>query len=280
MGLKEDLAGKIPKSKMGFLRAGFDVIGDIAIIEVPPELESKKRVIAKALMRSQKSVRVVCRKSSEREGAFRLRELEVLVGKGTETVHRESGCSYKMDVSRVYFSPREGTERERIARHVKPRETVMVFFAGVGPFAIQIARKQPRVKEVYAIEMNPDAVEYMIANVRLNGVQEKVQPVLGDVKALARNFYGKCDRVAMPLPKEGYKFLGQAFACLKPKGGMIHFYSYAHEDDLFSEAEALVKKAALKARRTVKVLARRKVLPYGPRVFKVCLDIKAGKRKA
>lgn len=78
----------------------------------------------------------------------------------------------------------------------------------------------------------------------------------------------------MPLPKEGYMFLGEAFACLKPKGGVIHFYSYAHEENLFQEAEGLVKRAAKKAGRTVKVVERRKVLPYGPRVFKVCLDVK------
>jgi tRNA (guanine37-N1)-methyltransferase len=99
------------------------------------------------------------------------------------------------------------------------------------------------------------------------------------VKKASKPFYGKCDRVVMPLPKEGYRFLPEAFACLKKKGGIIHFYSYAHEDDLFSEAEGLAQKAAKKAGRKIKILERRKVLPYGPRVFKVCLDIKVSARK-
>jgi tRNA (guanine37-N1)-methyltransferase len=278
MSLKEELAGKLTKKQMGFLRTGFDIIGDVAVIEIPEELESKKLVIAKALAKTQPHIRVVARKLSEREGTFRLRELEILVGKGTETVHRESGCLYKMDVAKVYFSPREATERERIARQVKPKETVMVLFAGVGPYAIMIAKKSKSGK-IYAIEINPNAVKYMRENVRLNKAQEKVEPILGDVKKASKPYYGKCDRVIMPLPKEGYKFLPQAFSCLKPKGGIIHFYHYAHEDDLFGEAESLVRKAAQKAGRKIRILSRRKVLPYGPRVWKVCLDIKAGKSK-
>jgi len=277
MGLREELEGKIPKGKLGFLRTGFDIVGDIAIIEIPRELESKKLVIAKALAKTQPHIRAVARKLSEREGKFRLRELELLVGKGTETVHKECGCSYKLDVAKAYFSPREATERQRISGQVKPRETVMVFFAGVGPFAIIIAKKS-KPSKVYAIELNPDAVRYMKENVRINGVQEKVEPILGDVKTLARRYYGKCDRVVMPLPKEGYRFLGEAFSCLKPKGGVIHFYSYAHEDDLYSEAEGIVKKAAQKSGRKIKILGKRKVLPYGPRVFKICLDIKASRQ--
>lgn len=290
MGLKEELEGKIPKAKLAFLRTGFDIIGNVAVIEIPEELESKKLVIAKALARTQPHIRTVARKLSEREGTFRLRELEILVGKSTETVHKECGCSYKLDVAKAYFSPREATERQRIAQQVKPGETVMVFFAGIGPYAITIAKKQmmegrrhksPSGKEVgkvYAIEINPDAVNYMVENVRLNKVQEKVEPVLGDVKKASRPYYGKCDRVVMPLPKEGYRFLGEAFSCLKPGGGVIHFYSYAHEDDLYSEAEGLVRKAAKKSGRSIKILSRRKVLPYGPRVFKICLDVRVGKR--
>jgi len=273
MSLREDLAGKLTKKQMRFLRTGFDVIGDVAIIEIPEELKAKKLVIAKALAKTQPHVKTVARKLSEREGTFRLRELELLVGKSTETEHKECGCVYRLDVAKAYFSPREATERQRIAGQVRSMESVMVFFAGVGPYAIMIGKKQKPAK-VYAIEMNPDAVKYMKENVRINGVQETVEPVLGDVKKAAKPFYGKCDRVVMPLPKEGYRFLGEAFACLKPKGGMIHFYSYAHEENLFQEAEGLVKKAGKKAGRSVKILERRKVLPYGPRVFKVCLDVK------
>jgi len=278
MTLKEELEGKIPKSKMSLLRTGFDIIGDIAIIEIPQELESRKLLIARALKKSQPHIKTVCRKLSEREGRFRLRELEILVGKNTETVHKESGCLYRLDVSKAYFSPREGTERLRIAEQVKPKESVMVFFAGVGPFAILIAKRQP-LSRVCAIEVNPDAVEYMGENIRTNKVQERVEAVLGDVKKASKPFFGKCDRVVMPLPKEGYKFLPEAFRCLKKKGGVIHFYSYAHEDDLFPEAERLAQRAAKKAGRSIKILEKRKVLPYGPRVFKICLDIKASKPK-
>ena len=277
--MRDELAGFLTKKQMAFLRTGFDVIGDVAILEIPEELEPKKLTIARALLKAQPNVKTVCRKLGGREGKFRLRGLEILAGQGTETVHKENGCFFRLDVSKAYFSPREATERQRIASQVRPKETVMVMFAGMGPYAIMIAKKQRAVARVYAIEINPDGVEYMVESLRMNKVQEKVEPILGDVKNSAKPYYGKCDRVIMPLPKEGYKFLPQAVACLKPQGGIIHFYHYAHEDDLFSEAEALVRKAAKKAGRPIKILSMRKVLPYGPRVFKVCLDIKAGKSK-
>ena len=40
-------------------------------------------------------------------------------------------------------------------------------FAGVGPFAIEIAKSHPRAS-VLAIELNPSAYGYMLKNIRLN----------------------------------------------------------------------------------------------------------------
>ncbi|MEM7816081.1 MAG: class I SAM-dependent methyltransferase family protein, partial [Candidatus Aenigmatarchaeota archaeon] len=199
MSLKDELIGKIPKNRLSFLRTGFDIIGDVAVIEIPDELERQKMAIAKAVLMANRNVRTVCRKLGEREGRYRLREMEILLGKSTETVHREYGCAFKLDVRKVYFSPREGTERQRVAEQVKPKETVMVMFEGVGPYAIQIAKKQPKVKKVIAIEINPKAVEYMRENITLNKVSDRVEPVLGDVSRAAKRFYGTCDRVVMPL---------------------------------------------------------------------------------
>ena len=176
-----------------------------------------------------------------------------------------------MDVAKVYFSQREATERQRIADQVKNGESVMVMFAGIGSFPVIIAKKNPKVGQIYGIEINPHAFKYMVENVRINKVGHKVISVLGDVKKVAKDYSGLCDRVVMPLPKEGYRYLPEAFQCLKKKG-IIHFYSYEHERDLFSKSLDIVNTNSEKMNKRVKIINKRKVLPYGPRVWKICID--------
>ncbi len=261
-----------------YVPSSYDVVGSrggaVAIVEFPEGApDHVKLAVAEAIMRINKHVRVVLEKASERKGVFRLREYRVIAGSGsTEVIHVEHGVKLKLDPTKVYFSPREATERLRVARQVRPGEFVMVMFAGVGPYALMIAAVQPGVKGVVAIELNPLAYEYMVENVRLNKVEGKVIPVLGDVKVAARGWYGMCDRVVMPLPKGAHMFLDRAFQCLKPEGGVIHFYHWAPEGDLYSEAFALLEREAVLRGMRVKLLDARIVSEYAPRVYKVCID--------
>lgn len=251
------------------LRYAFEIIGDIAIFET--EEKGKDKEIAKEIQKIHPRIKTVLKKSSERKGKYRLRKFKIVLGRETETVHKEYGCRYKLDVKKVYFSPREGTERERVARQIKPEEEVLVMFAGIGPYPLLITKFQPEVKKIYAVEINPKAVEYMKENIRINKVSDKIVPILGDVKKVCKNWKHKFDRVIMPLPKEGYKFLDLAIQCLKPKG-ILHFYFYDSENKLFTQAVSLIEKAAKKAGRKVKIISKRKVLSYGPRVWKICIE--------
>jgi tRNA (guanine37-N1)-methyltransferase len=275
MALKELLAEKLTKEELNKLKKSFDIIGSVAIIEIPEELEPDEKVIAEAIMKTHPSVETVCKKLDERKGSYRLRKIKPILGKGTETVHTEYGCRFRLDVKKVYFSPRELTERQRIAGLVKPGETILVMFAGVGPYPIQIAKKSPDVK-IYAVEINKKAYEYMNENVKLNKVQNLIETILGDVRDSCRHLYGKCDRVVMPLPLEGYKYLPIALKCIKPNG-VIHFYSTGHESEPFKEAETILKKACEDMKIKCEILERTKVLPYAPRIWKICLDVKVKK---
>ena len=261
-----------------YVPSSFDIVGSregaIAIVEIPEGGEYLKELIARAIMSRHRNVRTVLAKKSGRKGVYRVREYELVAGDpNTEVVHKEHGIRLKLDVTKVYFSPREATERLRVARQVKPGEVVIVMFAGVGPYALMIAKVQPRVRKVIAIEINPDAYRYMVENVRLNKVEDKVVPVLGDVRDKAPEWYGMCDRVVMPLPKGAYLFLGEAFQCLKPEGGYVHFYHWAHESELYVQAYRHLELHSWLYGMSLKVLGARKVSPYAPRVYKVCLDI-------
>lgn len=276
--LRGALKDKLSRNELKRVPRSFDIIGSrekaVAIIEIPNDLTLYEGVISEALTRVHKNVKSVLKKVSEREGTYRTREFKLIFGdEKTEVLHKEHGCAFKLDPQRVYFSPREGTERLRIAQQVKPNEIVLVMFSGIGPLPIIIAKKQPAVRKIYAVELNPVAHHYCVENIHLNRLRDKISPILGDAKEVCPKFKERFDRVLMPLPKGAYKFLEVAIPCVKDRG-VLHFYHWAHERDLFSEAIKLVKNAVKELGRETEILDTVKVLPYGPRVWKVRVDVK------
>ena len=64
-------------------------------------------------------------RSSDVEGDFRTRNLEILAGEdNTETEYKEFGCKFTVDVENAFFSPRLSTERERIANLIQDGEVL------------------------------------------------------------------------------------------------------------------------------------------------------------
>ncbi|MFH1294478.1 MAG: class I SAM-dependent methyltransferase family protein [Candidatus Aenigmatarchaeota archaeon] len=274
MNLKDVLNGRLEKSELAMVSKSFDIIGDVAVMELDDSLKKKQKIIAEAVMKVHKHVKTVCVKSGERGGKLRLRKLKKIAGNGFETIHTEFGCRYKLDVRKAFFSPRECTERKRIADQVKPGEEVLVMFSGIGPYGIMIARTQRAVGNVHCIELNKDACSYSTENAMLNKTT-RVETICGDVGKEWKRFRGSCSRVVMPAPTEAYKYLDEAVACCRT-GGVLHFYFIGHHDDLFSEAESLLKEACEEVGRKYRILSRKKVLPYAPRAWKICLDAVVG----
>lgn len=257
----------------------YDVIGSeekaVAIIEIPEGLKEKK-LVAEALMKLNRNVKTVLDKTSGREGTFRLEELELLAGEeNTEVIHKEHGYLLKLDPKKVFFSPREATERQRIAFQVKPQETVVVFFSGIGVYPIAICKKQPLVDKVYAVEINPEAHRYAQENVRINKLAHKIVLINGDVKKVVNQLKVKFDRVIMPIAVGGEAYLDYAFKLVKDSG-TIHFYSVGNDKNLFTEAEKFVIKSAIDNRKKIHIENKVKVLPFSVRKYKVCLDVRAG----
>lgn len=260
MNLKQVLKEKnIPACK------SFDEIGDIAIIETPDE--RYEEIIGKELLDLHKNINTVFSKKSERHGKFRTRKLKLIAGENKSiTTHKESGCLFELNVRKSYFSPREGTERIRLCEKVKPKETVMVFFAGVGPFPIVLSKKTDAEK-IIGIEWNPNAVKYFKKNIKKNKCKN-VDCIKGDVGEQSKKFYKKCDRIIMPLPETGYKYIKNAINCCK-KNGIIHFYCFSKENEL----DDWVFKIKKKTKRKIIVKDKKKVLPYGPGIYKYRIDL-------
>jgi len=272
--IQEALRGKLSERELEEVVRSFDVVGDVAVVEIPPKLERKEKLIAEAIMEVHRNVKAVARKMGPMEGEFRVRKLKVIAGeKRTLTVYKEHGARMKVDLAKAYFSPRLAFERKRVAEKVRKGEKILVMFAGVGPFALVIARKQPNV-EIAAVELNPEAVKLMRENVEMNGLREVVKVVLGDVhEVVPKKFVKWADRILMPLPMGAHEFLAEAFLAAR-KGCVVHFYHFGPMGKAAGEAKKLVKAAARKAGRKAEFLEERVVRPYSPQTEQAVVDFK------
>lgn len=217
-----------PENLEELLPISFDVVGDIYVIKLENELMAHSKEIADAILQAYKNAKVVALDTGV-EGEFRTRKLEVLAGENrTNTVHKEYGLSFQLDLSCVYFSPRLATERKRISDAVQKGERIIDMFAGVGPFSLLIAKSaEPEI--IYAIDKNTEAITYLIENIKINKIKN-IAPMLGDAKELVKSLK-KADRVIMNLPHSSLEFLHAGLASIKP-GGRIHLYLISDKGEI------------------------------------------------
>ncbi len=226
MSLTDELS--VSEERPDEVSVHLSLVGEVAIISVPPDLEAHKRtIIAEAIFESHKNVKTVLCKTSKLKGERRVASFELLAGGGTVTCHREFGFSYQLDVARVFFNPRLGSERMRIRSKARAEERAIVPFAGVGPFAIPMAAAGARV---LALEISPEACRWLLQNARLNRVEGKVEIVNCDAFTLSRLLKGKgprtnFDRAVVPTPYGRDDILDSISPLVKP-GGAIHFYTF------------------------------------------------------
>ena len=230
--LTQVLQDKLPPDLLDKIPQAFDIIGDIVVIEIPPELKPYQNIIGEAILQTQKNVKTVLAKAGDISGIFRVRDYDFIAGEHkTKTIHKEFGCQYHVDIAKAYFSPRLSHEHERVASLVQDGETVVDLFAGVGPFSVLIGKRNPKVK-VYAVDLNPDAVELLKVNVRVNRVENHVFPILADAREIAATkLKGIADRVIMNLPETAIDFVDAACNAIKPQGGVVHFYGFVRSPD-------------------------------------------------
>jgi len=287
MKLKEALKGVLDESELKKVVKSYDIIGDTILIRVHSDLESKRGIIAEALHKIYPHVRSIAAVPlyAHTDRIYRTRDLEVIWGdENMETMHKESGCLFKVNPKRVFFSPRLSYERMRVASKVMAGETIINMFSGVGCFSIIIARMQPQTK-IYSIDVNPYAYEYMNENVRLNRMEGRVIPILGDVREELKKsgLERVADRVLMPLPEEAHSFLPLAVRALKldkeGAGGIIHYYDVStgrKDDDLFvmpiKRVRGIISSVFGDSLR-LKIEEKRIVRSVAPRRYHVVLDL-------
>lgn len=258
--------------------SSYDIVGDIAIVRLAEQSRRFSHQVAKAIMALQSSVKTALAQTSGVSGDFRLRKLQHVAGENKSiTVHKESHCSFHVNIRKCYFSPRLFRERVRVAEHVGSQEVVVNMFAGVGCFSLLIAKKLT-VGKVYSIDINPTAIQYMKENIRVNRVYGQMIAILGDAKnVIEKRFHHKVDRVLMPLLEKALDYLPYALLELKNSGGWIHYYDFVHA----KKGENAVEKVRLKVFERFESLGvsfenpfARIVRSTGPNWHQIVLDIK------
>jgi tRNA (guanine37-N1)-methyltransferase len=273
--LAQVLENRLPPHLLASLPRALDIVGDIAIIEIPAELKAHGRLIGEAILTVHKNVRTVLAKAGAVSGTYRLREFEVIAGENkTATIHKEYGCKYHVDIAKAYFSPRLSQEHNRVASLVQKGETVVDLFAGVGPFSVLIAKNNADAK-VYAVDVNPDAIEFLKRNIRLNRVENRVIPILGNARqAVEERLLGVADRVVMNLPEKAIEFVDTACRAIKPAGGMVHYYAFIRLPDSLENVQLRFSEAVEKTGRKVDAfLSAKTIRETAPYEWQVVLDV-------
>src|SRR3989338_4822729 len=288
--LKDALKNILTKDELEKVKTAYDCIGDIAILEIDRELRKKEKEIANALLNIRRDIKTVVRKEGSHEGKFRVQKMKYLAGENRkETIHKENNIRLKLDIEKVYFSPRLSLERMRIAELVntsksrkskkkksEKKEDILVMFSGCAPYCCVIAKNAAeKINSIIGIEINPEGHKYGIENIKLNKLDNgcNINLINGDVKKeipkLAK--MGKrFDRILMPLPKHAEDLLPEALAVSK-KGTIIHFYDFLHEEK-FNDALEKIKKVCDKAKKKCRILKIVKCGQHSPRTFRICVD--------
>lgn len=268
------LKNKLPQNALASLPRSYDVIGDIAILEIPNDLFEYRKMIGDSFRLLNPHYNTILAKDGPISDTFRVRDFIILNGgPSTVTEHNEYGCKFRLDPLKVYFSPRLSSERQRVASNIKKGEIIVDMFAGVGPFSIVIARSCD-VKKIYGIDVNPYATTFMLQNIKINKCQHKITVILADSTKTSHDSFS-ADRVIMNLPEKSLDAIPQACQFLKPEGGFIHLYLFASErtsTEILSEH--IRSKIKLSGRKLVALEAIRIVKEIGPREQELALELK------
>ncbi|HYA57112.1 MAG TPA: class I SAM-dependent methyltransferase family protein [Thermoplasmata archaeon] len=266
----EDVAARLP--------AGYQRMGRVLLLRLSEELRPQFPVIGSAWQEELGVVTVLVR-TGPIAGEYRSPQVEVIAGGPTETEVVEHGVRWRFDAARLMFAAGNRTERRRIGVLVRPGETMVDLFAGIGYFAIPAARSGPSTR-VRAVEKNPVAFGYLTENLRLNGVADRVEAILGDNREVPLPT-GVADRVVLGFLPSAIPWVERAVGLVRAEGGWLHVHTTADARSARKDAARAVEQAVTRAgARSLEPAAAREVKPYGPGRTHVVVDVRVARSPA
>ncbi|CAE6532728.1 unnamed protein product [Rhizoctonia solani] len=194
----------------------FSINGHIAHMNLRDEYLPHRFLVGQVILDKNKTIRTVVNKLDVIDTEFRFFKMEVLAGEPDFIIkHNESGCTFTLDFSTVYWNSRLAHEHERLVNlFTKPSDQpdaqgdsnttshlplIADVFAGVGPFAVPAAK---RGAIVYANDLNQESTKWMEANVKNNKVVSRVRISTLDGRQFIQNVVHTA--WTSPFPPEAY----------------------------------------------------------------------------
>ncbi len=215
---RPDIAGLLPDR--------WEFVGDIVILKLDPSLEPFLDRIGDVYAEVL-GAKTVCADVRGVSGEFRRPSMRLIHGTETESVRLENGIRYRFDVTKVMFASGNTDERMRMRNLDCSGETVVDMFAGIGYFTLPLA-KYSGARRVFACEKNPDSYQFLVGNIRDNGVSDVVIPILADNRHLLGR--GFADRILMGYVQTTSDFMPAAMRMIRP-GGVIHYHDTFYVDE-------------------------------------------------
>ncbi|MCD4816824.1 MAG: class I SAM-dependent methyltransferase family protein [Methanosarcinales archaeon] len=269
--LRDLMREHLDNDKLALLPGGWQMIGDIVVISLHSDLYPERKQVGDAMFKLYPNCKSVYLDEGISGKLRRPRRELVAVRDGVNdpaiTVHNENGCRFRLDVTKVMFSKGNLQEKMRMSRLGKG-EVVVDMFAGIGYFTILIA-VHSRPDKIIAIEINPESYHYLVENIRLNGVEGIVDPILGDCAEMTPVL--SADRVIMGYVGNTCHYLKYGIKALK-SGGILHYHDTVPVHLVPSRPTGQIRDEACKQGRRAEILDWHRIKKYSPGVWHVVVD--------
>ncbi|ORY34672.1 Met-10+ like-protein-domain-containing protein [Naematelia encephala] len=174
--------------------SSFTSTGHIGHVNLRAEWLPYKHLIGQVILDKNPTLRTVVNKLNEIHATYRYFDMEVIAGdKDYITTLSESGCTFTLDFSQVYWNSRLHHEHERLVDLFPVNSVVADVMAGVGPFAVPAAKKGVGV---LGNDLNPEGVKWM----RENRIKNKVQDTLRVYEMDGREFIRRSNEIVWSEP--------------------------------------------------------------------------------
>ena len=217
--IDEDLHHKIPKK--------WKKIGNILVADFS-QIEQNYRVDVASIYGKNLQAKTVLQKNKINGELRKPKNTEILFGKDTKTEITEYGIKYRLDLSKVMWSPGntgwrsilEGPEKVGNFYNFDNPKIIIDYFAGIGYFTIQLAKSYPDA-QVISIDKNPESIKFLKENLKINDVTN-VKVVNDD----CRNIEMKADVIHLGYISNTLEFLDHARENLNYNGVAIFHEAY------------------------------------------------------
>ena len=202
-------------------------IGDILILDLA-ELDSRQKNKVAEIYAKVLNAKTIIQKNKITGELRKPEDTELLYGNETVTEISEYGVKYKLDLAEIMWSSGNTGWRSALSGPGKVSEfytfnnpkVIIDYFAGIGYFAIQMAKGYPNTK-VIAIDKNPKSIEYLLQNAKNNDV--------GNIEIInddCRNIDVKADVIHLGYIGNTIDFLEHAHKNLNKNGTVIFHEAY------------------------------------------------------